>query len=76
MGSARYDLPLPADVARKWDALSERLYTRAVGRRGTVSVPDPRFVLIEVSRGRAAAPGSTVDSRSRFCARRVASGRM
>lgn len=56
-GSARYDLPLPADLARKWSAVSERLDVRVLGRRGAVSESDRRFRLIEVARGRGASIG-------------------
>jgi glycosyltransferase involved in cell wall biosynthesis len=54
-GSARYDLPLPAELARKWDAVSERLDVRVIGRRGAVAAEDQRFALLEV--GRTGSPG-------------------
>jgi glycosyltransferase involved in cell wall biosynthesis len=50
-GSARYDLPLAPEVARKWDALSERLDVRVIGRRGRVEAEDPRFATIDAAGG-------------------------
>jgi len=47
VGATRYDLPLPAGVARKWDALGDRLALRVVARAGSVSAPDDRFHLVD-----------------------------
>ena len=46
VGSTAYELPLSPELARKWDAVSERLDFRVVARRGGGSGADPRFRLI------------------------------
>src|SRR4029077_9094630 len=43
VGRTRYRLPLPDNLARKWDALSDRMQVRVVAS-GTGS--DPRFHLV------------------------------
>ena len=47
VGATRYDLPLPTGLARKWDALEDRLALRVVARAGSVSAPDDRFRLVD-----------------------------
>ena len=47
VGATRYDVPLPAGLARKWDALGELLDLRVVARAGSVSTPDRRFHLVD-----------------------------
>jgi glycosyltransferase involved in cell wall biosynthesis len=47
VGATRYDLPLPAGLARKWDALQDRLDLRVVARAGSVSAGDDRFRLVD-----------------------------
>jgi glycosyltransferase involved in cell wall biosynthesis len=46
VGNMPYDVPLPAGLAKKWDAVSERIDVRVVGRVGAVRGHDPRFRLI------------------------------
>jgi glycosyltransferase involved in cell wall biosynthesis len=50
VGNATYDLPLAPGLARKWDAVAERLELRVVGRAGTVERDDPRFRLVRSGR--------------------------
>jgi len=50
VGSARYDLPLPPGLARKWDAVEGRVEPRVIGRSGAVRGRDARFRLIRTSR--------------------------
>jgi glycosyltransferase involved in cell wall biosynthesis len=47
VGSTRYDLPLAPGVARKWDAVTEQVDMRIIGRRGVVRQEDSRFRLIK-----------------------------
>lgn len=49
VGHTRYDLPLPAGLARKWDALSEQLDYVVLASSGSVTRRDSRF---ELSRSR------------------------
>jgi glycosyltransferase involved in cell wall biosynthesis len=47
VGHTRYDLPLPAPLAKKWDALTDVLEPRVIGAAGVrVCVEDPRFRLL------------------------------
>ncbi|MFL5582471.1 MAG: glycosyltransferase family 4 protein [Gemmatimonadaceae bacterium] len=46
VGRTRYDLPLPASLARKWDAVSREVDVRVVGAAGRVAAGDPRFRLL------------------------------
>jgi glycosyltransferase involved in cell wall biosynthesis len=46
IGSTTFDLPLSPGLARKWDALSERLDLRVIARAGRVREPDRRFRLV------------------------------
>jgi glycosyltransferase involved in cell wall biosynthesis len=46
VGSSRFDLPLSEDLATKWDAVSEKLEVRVIGRARTIEAPDPRFRLV------------------------------
>jgi glycosyltransferase involved in cell wall biosynthesis len=50
VGPMKYDLPLPSDLAKKWDALAERMELRVIGRSGALRAQDPRFRLINVPR--------------------------
>jgi glycosyltransferase involved in cell wall biosynthesis len=43
VGAGDLDLPLAPSLARKWDAVSERLDARVVGRARAVRGSDPRF---------------------------------
>jgi glycosyltransferase involved in cell wall biosynthesis len=52
IGNTTYDLPLPSGLARKWDAVSERLEVRVVARRGQARARDPRFRLLRGPLGR------------------------
>jgi glycosyltransferase involved in cell wall biosynthesis len=54
VGSTTYDLPLSPALARKWDAIGERLELRVIARGAGGDGQDPRFRLIR-SRFRAAA---------------------
>jgi glycosyltransferase involved in cell wall biosynthesis len=54
VGSTKYDLPLAPGVARKWDAVTEQVDMRIIGRSGVVEEEDPRFRLISNPSG---APG-------------------
>jgi glycosyltransferase involved in cell wall biosynthesis/2-polyprenyl-3-methyl-5-hydroxy-6-metoxy-1,4-benzoquinol methylase len=56
VGSTAYDLPLPSGLARKWDAVSERLDVRVVARAGRIDSPDPRFRLLPAPFGRLHGP--------------------
>ena len=51
VGPTRYDLPLPPYLAKKWDALAERMELRVIGRAAAVGARDPRFRLIRVPPG-------------------------
>jgi glycosyltransferase involved in cell wall biosynthesis len=51
VGPTKYDLPLPSYLAKKWDALAERMELRVIGRAGALRAQDPRFRLINVPRG-------------------------
>jgi glycosyltransferase involved in cell wall biosynthesis len=46
VGNTTYDLPLPAGLAKKWDAVSERLDIRVIAPAGDVRAHDPRFRLV------------------------------
>jgi glycosyltransferase involved in cell wall biosynthesis len=46
IGNTPYDVPLPAGLAKKWDALSRRIDLRVIGRVGEIRGRDPRFRLI------------------------------
>jgi glycosyltransferase involved in cell wall biosynthesis len=46
VGATDFDLPLPPGLARKWDAVSDRLEIRVVGRARTVRCADPRFRVV------------------------------
>jgi glycosyltransferase involved in cell wall biosynthesis len=46
VGSSEFDLPLAPGLAKKWDAVSQRLDVRVIGRAQTVRSADPRFRLI------------------------------
>ena len=46
VGDSPFDLPLPADLDRKWNAVSRELDVRLIGRAQTVRATDPRFRLI------------------------------
>lgn len=56
VGSARYDLPLPDGLRRKWDAVTCRIDARVIGRAGNVMGHDARFRLLPLPRWKA--PGS------------------
>jgi glycosyltransferase involved in cell wall biosynthesis len=47
VGSTSYALPLPAPLARKWDAVTDRLDVRVVARGAGRNGSDPRFRLLE-----------------------------
>ena len=47
-----YDLPLSPSLAEKWDAISERVDLRIIGRRGRVETEDPRFRLVHAPSAR------------------------
>lgn len=57
VGHTHYDLPLSRALARKWDALSERLELRVVASARKVTEPDDRFRLLRF-RGPRAVEGS------------------
>jgi glycosyltransferase involved in cell wall biosynthesis len=46
VGSSPFDLPLSTALAKKWDAVSEELDVRVIGRARTVGARDPRFRLV------------------------------
>lgn len=46
VGSSSFDLPLSDGLATKWDAVSQVLDVRVIGRARTVAEPDPRFRLV------------------------------
>src|SRR5215216_1985461 len=46
IGNTTFDLPLSPGLARKWDALSDRLELRVIARAGALSAHDPRFQLV------------------------------
>jgi glycosyltransferase involved in cell wall biosynthesis len=50
VGPTSYDLPLPSYLAKKWDALGERMELRVIGRAGAFRAQDPRFRLVKVPR--------------------------
>jgi glycosyltransferase involved in cell wall biosynthesis len=50
VGPTRYDLPVPPYLAKKWDALAERMELRVIGRAGARRAQDPRFTLVKVPR--------------------------
>jgi glycosyltransferase involved in cell wall biosynthesis len=47
VNNTTYDLPLPAGMARGWDAICERMDVRVIGRRGDGRGRDPRFRLVD-----------------------------
>jgi glycosyltransferase involved in cell wall biosynthesis len=51
VGPTGYDQPLPLYLAKKWDALAERMELRVIGRAAAVGAQDPRFRLIRVPPG-------------------------
>jgi glycosyltransferase involved in cell wall biosynthesis len=51
VGSMSYVLPLPAALARKWDAVAERLDVRVIARSAGRNGRDPRFRLLEAPLG-------------------------
>jgi glycosyltransferase involved in cell wall biosynthesis len=53
VGRTRYDLPLSASLARKFDALEAELELRVLGSAGRVRGDDPRFRLYGRARPRA-----------------------
>ncbi len=57
VGGTRYDLPLPAGLARKWDAVESELELRVIGRAGNVRSEDPRFRLLGRERRTLPGPG-------------------
>jgi glycosyltransferase involved in cell wall biosynthesis len=46
VGSSGFDLPLTPALAKKWDAVSQELDVRVIGRAQTVRSADPRFRLV------------------------------
>lgn len=46
VGSTAYDLPLAPPLARKWDAVAERLEVRVIARAADRNGQDPRFRLL------------------------------
>jgi glycosyltransferase involved in cell wall biosynthesis len=46
VGSSEFDLPLPMGLASKWEAVSQELDVRIIGRARTVRSADPRFRLV------------------------------
>jgi glycosyltransferase involved in cell wall biosynthesis len=46
VGSSDFDLPLAPALAKKWDAVSQDLDVRVIGRAQTVRSADPRFRLV------------------------------
>jgi glycosyltransferase involved in cell wall biosynthesis len=46
VGGSPFDLPLPPDLDRKWNAVSRELDVRVIGRANAVRSTDPRFRLI------------------------------
>jgi glycosyltransferase involved in cell wall biosynthesis len=46
VGSSTFDLPLSPALARKWDAVCDKLDVRVIGRARSVESSDPRFRLI------------------------------
>jgi hypothetical protein len=46
VNGSTYDLPLPAGLARGWDAISDQLDVRVIARRGVVTGYDDRFRLV------------------------------
>src|SRR5438034_319164 len=46
VGSSEFDLPLAPGLAKKWDAVSQQVDVRVIGRAHTVRSADPRFRLI------------------------------
>src|SRR5215217_3845034 len=46
VGDSPFDLPLRADLERKWNAVSRELDVRVIGRADTVRSTDPRFRLV------------------------------
>jgi glycosyltransferase involved in cell wall biosynthesis len=50
VGPTTYDLPLPSYLAKKWDALAERMELRVIGRASALRAQDPRFRLVNVPR--------------------------
>lgn len=46
VGSSGFDLPLSPGLAKKWDAVSQELDVRVIGRARTVEAPDARFRLV------------------------------
>jgi glycogen(starch) synthase len=47
VSSSVYDLPLSPGLARKWDAVSDRLAVRVIGRAGAAKGRDSRFRLVD-----------------------------
>src|SRR5687767_11490311 len=54
VGGTTYDLPLSPSLAKKWDALEQRMELRVVAR-GFATGEDRRFRLVSVASGRSAA---------------------
>jgi glycosyltransferase involved in cell wall biosynthesis len=50
VGSSTFDLPLSPALAKKWDAVSEELDVRVIGRARTVESRDARFRLVPQER--------------------------
>jgi glycosyltransferase involved in cell wall biosynthesis len=51
VGSTAYTLPLPAALARKWDAVAEQIDVRVIARAGGRNGRDPRFRLLDAPLG-------------------------
>ena len=50
VGNTTYDLPLSAELARKWDSVADRVELRLIARAGDVKRDDPRFRLVRLPR--------------------------
>jgi glycosyltransferase involved in cell wall biosynthesis len=48
VGAETYDLPLAPGLARKWDALSDRMDIRVIARAGEIGAGDSRFRLLRL----------------------------
>lgn len=63
VGNSGYHLPLSPSLARKWDALCERLHVRVIARAERVEDEDERFRLLRVP---ALAPAGTFHAQLPF----------